>query len=155
MITVIVGLGATLLMDLWNLFLKLVFGVRSLDYGLLGRWLLHIPGGTLRHVSIAAAPRKRFERPIGWIAHYSIGVVFAVVFVAIVSRDWLLHPTLAPALLFGIVTVVFPYFVLQPALGLGIASSKAPKPGAARLKSLATHIVFGIGLYAFALLESH
>ena len=152
MIEVAIGLGATLFMDLWNLFLARVFGVRSLDYGLLGRWILHIPRGTFRHASIAAAPPMRFERPVGWIAHYSIGVALALVFVAIGSRDWLAHPTLAPALLYGIITVVFPYFVLQPALGLGIASSKAPKPATARLKSLATHTVFGIGLYVCAIL---
>jgi hypothetical protein len=58
---------------------------------------------------------------------------------------------LAPALLYGIGTVVFPFFVLQPSLGLGIASARSPRPARARLKSLATHAVFGAGLYACAL----
>ena len=53
---------------------------------------------------------------------------------------------------FGVATVVFPLFVLQPALGLGIASSKTSKPAQARLKSLATHVVFGVGLYLCAVL---
>jgi hypothetical protein len=39
---------------------------------------------------------------------------------------------------------------MQPALGLGVASSKTPNPQQARLKSLATHTVFGIGLYLAA-----
>jgi len=38
------GIGATLVVDLWNLFLKRGFGIPSLDYCLLGRWLRHIPG---------------------------------------------------------------------------------------------------------------
>jgi len=46
--------------------------------------------------------------------------------------------------------VVFPLFVLQPSLGFGIASSKAPHPMRARLKSLMTHTVFGLGLFACA-----
>ncbi|MGD2069946.1 MAG: DUF2938 family protein [Gemmatimonadota bacterium] len=37
--------------------------------------------------------------------------------------------------------------MLQPALGLGIASSKAARPLQARAKSVGTHIVFGLGLY--------
>jgi hypothetical protein len=41
-----IGIGATLLMDLWYLFLKRTFGVPSLNYCLLGRWLRHMPGGT-------------------------------------------------------------------------------------------------------------
>jgi hypothetical protein len=146
-----VGIGATLVMDLWNRFLRRAFGIPSLDYCLLGRWICHMPGGTLRHVSIAAAPRKPRECTVGWLAHYSIGVVFGLVFVTLASGDWLARPTVLPALLFGIATVVFPLFILQPSLGLGVAASKSPKPAQARLKSLVTHTVFGLGLYACAL----
>ena len=146
-----IGVGATLVMDLWNLFLERTFGIPSLDYCLLGRWLRHMPGGTLRHASIAAAPRKPLECTVGWIAHYSIGVVFALVFVVLASGDWLARPTLVPALLYGVGTVVFPFFILQPSLGLGIAASRAPRPSRARLKSLVTHTVFGVGLYVCAL----
>jgi hypothetical protein len=142
-----IGIGATLLMDLWNLFLRRAFGIPSLNYCLLGRWLRHIPTGTFRHVNISTAPQKSSECAVGWIAHYSIGVAFGLVFVALTSGDWLLRPTLLPALLYGIATVVFPFFILQPSLGLGVAASRTPKPMHARMKSLATHTVFGIGLY--------
>lgn len=145
-----IGLGATLLMDLWNLFLKRAFGIPSLDYCLLGRWLRHIPEGTFRHARIAVAAPKPFECAVGWIAHYSIGIGFALVFVALTSGGWLARPTLLPALLYGIATVVFPFFILQPSLGLGIAAAKTPNPAQARIKSLATHTVFGIGMYVCA-----
>ena len=146
-----VGVGATLVMDLWNLFLKRAFGIPSLNYCLLGRWVSHMPGGTLRHASITAAPQKPFECAVGWIAHYSIGIVFALVFVVLASSDWLTRPNLLPALLYGIGTVVFPFFIMQPSLGFGIAASRTPNPTQARLKSLMTHIVFGLGLYVCAL----
>jgi hypothetical protein len=146
-----IGLGASLIMDLWNLFLKRAFGIPSLNYCLLGRWLCHMPEGTFRHTSISAATQIPFECTVGWIAHYTIGVVFAAVFVALAPGDWLKHPTLLPALLYGIGTVVFPFFIMQPLLGFGIASSRAPKPTQARLKSIATHTVFGVGLYLCAL----
>ena len=149
---VAVGLGATLTMDIWNLLLKRGFGVPSLDYCLLGRWIRHMPEGTFRHPSIAGAARKPYECTVGWIAHYTIGVSLALGFVALMSSAWLARPTLVPALVYGVATVVFPYFVLQPSLGFGIASSKAPRPAQARLKSLATHTVFGAGLYGCALL---
>jgi hypothetical protein len=145
-----IGLGATLAMDLWNLFLKRIFQIPSLNYCLLGRWVRHLPEGTLRHASISAAARKPHECAVGWISHYSIGVVFALVFVALASAEWLTRPTVLPALLYGVGTVVFPFFIMQPSLGLGVASSRAPNPMHARLKSLATHTVFGIGLYACA-----
>jgi hypothetical protein len=149
-----VGIGATLVMDLWNLFLKRAFGIPSLNYCLLGRWVSHMTGGTLRHASIAAAPEKPHECTVGWMAHYSIGVVFALALVIFTSGDWLAHPTLLPALFYGIATVVFPFFLMQPLIGLGIAASRTPNPVQARLKSLATHTVFGFGLYLCALVVS-
>jgi hypothetical protein len=148
---VVIGAGATFLMDLWNLFLRRAFGLPSLDYCLLGRWISHMPAGTLRHASISAAAPKRFECPIGWMAHYSIGIAFALVFVTLMSGEWLARPTLPPALLFGIATVVFPYFIMQPSLGLGVAASRAPRPAQARFKSLMSHAVFGAGLYLVGL----
>ena len=148
---VAIGVGATLLMDLWNLFLKHTFSIPSLNYCLLGRWLRHMARGTFRHASIAAAPEKPFECQVGWATHYTIGVVLALVFVVLTSGDWLARPTLLPALLYGIATVVFPFFILQPSFGLGIAASRTPNPTQARLKSFVTHTVFGAGLYLCAL----
>ncbi len=146
------GIGATLFIDLWALLLKRGFNIPSLSYCLLGRWILHMPAGTFVHQSIGAAAPKRQECTVGWIAHYLIGTTFAIGFVLLISGSWLERPSLGPALLFGVLTTVIPYFVMQPALGLGFASSKAPRPLQARLKSLATHTMFGLGLYLSALL---
>ena len=151
LVAIAVGIGATLVMDLWNLFLKRAFSIPSLNYCLLGRWLRHMPNGTFRHASINASPPKRFECKVGWTAHYTIGVVLALVFVLMTPAGWLARPTLLPALLYGVATVVFPFFIMQPSLGLGVAASRTPYPAQARLKSLATQTVFGIGLYVCAL----
>jgi hypothetical protein len=151
---ILVGLGATLMIDLWGLFLRRGFGIASLSYCLLGRWLLHMPAGTVVHRSIAAAQPKPHECALGWVAHYLIGTVFALVFVLLASGSWLERPTLLPALAFGAATTLVPYLVMQPSFGLGIAASKAPHPNQARLKSLMTHTVFGLGLYLWALLLS-
>jgi hypothetical protein len=43
-----------------------------------------------------------------------------------------------------------PFFVMQPAMGAGIAASRTPTPWRNRLRSLATHAVFGCGLYLSA-----
>lgn len=145
-----IGAGATLAMDLWNLLLKLFFGIPSLNYCLLGRWLLHMPSGTFRHRNIGTAEKRPHECAAGWFGHYSIGLSLALAFVIFAPADWIARPTLLPALLFGIVTVVFPLFLLQPALGFGVASAKTPKPMQARLKSLGTHTVFGAGLFVCA-----
>jgi hypothetical protein len=150
LISVAIGLGATLTIDLWALFLRRTFEVRSLDYCLLGRWVLHIPGGTVAHRSIASAAPRRHECKVGWTAHYSIGAAFAVLFVWLTSIEWLARPTLLPALGFGVATVLVPFLTIQPAFGLGVASSKTPHPARARMKSVMTHTVFGVGLWIWA-----
>jgi hypothetical protein len=152
---VLVGLGATLLIDSWAAFLRRAFRVPSLNFCLLGRWVLSLPGGTLVQDNIGAAPRKPHECAVGWTAHYLIGTGFALVFVLLVSASWLQHPTLLPALAFGVATTLVPFLTLQPALGLGIAASKTPNPNRARLKSLMTHTVFGLGLYIWGYGLSH
>jgi hypothetical protein len=151
---VLIGIGATVFIDLWALLLKRGFQIPSLNYCLLGRWLLHMPGGVLLHENIALSRPKRGECPVGWLAHYLIGVVFALVFVTLVCGEWLQRPTPLPALVFGIATTVVPLFVLQPSLGFGVASSKSPNPRRARLKSLMTHTVYGVGLYVWAVVLS-
>ena len=147
----VVGVGATLVMDLWNLFLKVAFGIPSLDLCLLGRWVGHMPAGTFRHERIAGAAPKKGECLVGRAAHYGIGVGLAAALTLLTSGSCLLRPALLPALLFGLVTVVFPFFLMQPALGLGIASARTPDPTRARLKSLMSHAAFGLGLYLAAL----
>lgn len=147
---VALGAGATAAIDLWNVALRRVFGVASLDYCLLGRWVSHLRRGVFRHDRIASAEPARGECRLGWTAHYGIGIALAAVFIRAAGAAWLERPTLAEALGFDLLTVVLPFFVLQPALGLGIASSATRDPLAARLKSLGTHSVYGLGLYACA-----
>jgi len=47
------------------------------------------------------------------LAHYTIGVVFALVLAALAPGDWLTRPTFLPALLYGIGTVVFSFFIIH------------------------------------------
>jgi len=39
---------------------------------------------------------------------------------------------------------------MQPGMGAGLGARRSPRPGFARLQSLAMHAVFGLGLYASA-----
>ena len=93
----------------------------------------------------------RGETALGWAAHYFTGITFAVLLAALAGPAWLRAPSLWPALGFGMATVLLPFFVMQPAMGAGFASSRTATPALNVLKSLANHTVFGLGLYAAAL----
>ena len=148
---IFIGIGATLIFDLWGLFLKHTFKITPSNFCLVGRWIRYMLEGTFRHSNIGVTPQRSGECTVGWIAHYAIGVMFTLVFVACADNSWLQNPTLIPAVGFGIVTVGAPFLIMQPAFGLGIAASKTSKPMQARLRSLINHTVFGIGLYLFGL----
>jgi hypothetical protein len=151
---VLMGVAGSAFMDLWSLVLRRGFGIPTLDYRFLGRWIGHMPRGTLVHAGIAASPPVRGERTLGWAAHYAIGVTFAFLLVAIAGRGWLHSPTVWPALAVGLGTIVAPWFVMQPAMGMGVAASRSGTPAATRLRNVGTHAMYGLGLYASAVAMS-
>lgn len=146
----LIGTGATLVMDLWTLFRRRAFGIPSLDYALVGRWIGHMMHGRFRHASIVASAPVPGERALGWVAHYAIGIAFAALPLLIAGQAWIDAPTPLPALVAGLASVAAPFFVMQPALGLGIAASRTPQPGVARRRSVVTHLSYGVGLYLAA-----
>lgn len=146
----LIGLGATALSDGWSWVLRRAWGVPSLDWAWVGRWIGHFTRGSFRHEHIARAAPIPAEQPLGWCAHYLIGAGLGMLFVPITGISWLQDPRPWPALCYGLLTVSLPFFVMQPAFGLGFAASAAPNPGAARLRSLMTHAVFGLSLFVSA-----
>ena len=148
--SVVIGVGATLLMDLWAMIRKTLLGIPPPNYGMVGRWIGHMIHGQFHHDSIAASSPVWGEQIIGWVAHYLTGIVFAALLIGIGGRSWMQSPTIGLALAVGIGTVAAPFLLMQPGMGAGIAASRTQHPTSAQLQSLITHIVFGLGLYATA-----
>ena len=142
----LIGIAATAVMDAW-LFLLKKLNVPTMNFALLGRWVGHALGSKWFHESIAKSAPIRYELAIGWLAHYGIGIGFAIFHIAVFGSDWMVNPTLVPAIATGIATVIAPLFIMQPAMGSGIASSKTAAPLRNCCKSFLNHGVFGCGIY--------
>lgn len=145
---VFIGVGATLI-DLWALVRRRFFGIPSLDLKLPGHWFGHMLRGRFVHDTIAKADPVRGEAIIGLATPYGIGCVFAALLLAC-GLDWAHRPTPIPPLIVGLGTVVGPFFLMQPCLGAGIAGSRTPNPNLTRIRSVLTHVVYGVGLYVSA-----
>jgi hypothetical protein len=145
-VVVLIGIAGTAVMDAW-LFALGRLGVPTTDWRLVGRWVAHMQQGRFAHASIAQAPAVRLELALGWLTHYTVGIAYALALVAFAGAAWLRHPAVLPALAFGLASVVMPLFVMQPAMGAGFAASKTAAPWRNRLRALANHGVFGLGLY--------
>ena len=143
----LVGVAATAVMDLCALALKWIGGVPLSNYGFVGRWMVYLARGRFFHDPIAASPPVQGEVAIGWAVHYLVGIAYACLLLGIWGLGWTRQPTIGPALIVGIGTIVVPFFVMQPGMGAGIAASRTPNPAAARVRSLFSHTSFAVGLY--------
>lgn len=148
--SVFIGIVATLVMDLWLQVLRRCVpkaGIQGLNFALLGRWAGHLLRGQFRHTAIASAAPIRRETALGWLLHYLTGIAFAAILLQLAGPAWQQSPTLLPALLFGVVSVLIPLGVMQPAMGAGWFARRTATPLAHCLRSLINHTVFGLGLY--------
>jgi len=152
--SVLIGIGATAVMDLWALMLQRFLGIIPLNYALVGRWIAYMPRGVFCHSNIVEVKPVAAELAVGWVAHYLIGIGFAALLIMLTGNEWLSAPSVMPAVTFGIASVAIPFFIMQPCMGFGFAAAKTPKPASARLRSLKTHFIFGLGLYGTAVLMS-
>lgn len=149
--SLVIGMGATALFDLWGLALHLAFGLPAPTWKLGGRWFGHVVRGKIWHTDIAQSPAIAGETAIGWVGHYAVGVVYAAALLILWGPGWAQTPTLTPALIVGFVTISAGWFLMGPGMGGGIAAARAEKPWQARALGLAAHGVFGVGLYLSAL----
>lgn len=142
----LIGILATFIADILALTAKKLFNIPSLDYAWVGRWFLYMKQGKFTHTNIIQSKPLLGEKLFGWSMHYAIGSAIALIML------WLFQIGLIPlnpylyAFIFGIITVAFPFFIMQPAFGFGTAASKTPAPKIARFRSFLAHLYFGIGL---------
>lgn len=150
--SLVMGVAATALLDLWALLLNRLFGFGLPNWGLVGRWFGHMPQGRFIHESIADSRAIRGERVIGWASHYLIGVIFALATLLLAGPGFRTQPTLFAPMSVGLATVACGWFLLSPGMGGGMAHARKPDAGRIRLLNVIGHTVFGLGLYGAALL---
>ncbi|UPJ50511.1 DUF2938 family protein [Bradyrhizobium sp. 200] len=141
----VVGSIATLVADLWYRLLQAVVGIPRANWGLVRRWVAGFPRGVV-HRPITATPPVRGELAIGWTFHYAVGIAYAALYLVILRSSLGSEPTLLSAVAFGLIVLVAPWFVMQPALGLGFMAAHTP-PTAVRSLNISVHAWFGVGLY--------
>ncbi|MFG1593600.1 DUF2938 domain-containing protein [Halobacteriovorax sp. CON-3] len=144
---IVLGILATVFMDLWAYFIKTVFRVKGLDYKFVGRWAYYLTKGVFFHDTIIQTKPAPNEKLIGWTIHYLIGIFFAYLLIFTFGKAWLASPQIMPAVLIGLLTLLAPFCIMQPAFGFGVAASLTPAPLITRAKSIMAHTSYGIGLY--------
>ncbi|MER9996465.1 DUF2938 family protein [Mesorhizobium sp. M0098] len=126
-----IGIGATVAMDLWAIFLHKAFGQPRPNWGPVGRWVWHLRDKVF-HDDIGGAAPYAHEKALGWAFHYFVGIVYGIILVVLAGAGWLAAPTFLPAFILGIVTVGAGWFLLAPGMGAGLGPPKAAPPEGVR-----------------------
>ena len=145
----VVGIFATASMDLGGLIgLRLGIagrGPRRSGPDLIGRWIGYLLRGKIRHADILLTPRLPGEIPLGVAAHYLIGIILTLiysVFLVVIQA----RPAVVSAVVYGLATTIFSWFVMFPSEGMGWMGRDLPVGEHLGLMSLFSHFVFGMGL---------
>jgi len=149
-----VGLLATFTMDLAALILLMSGLIQLGPYkilpNLLGRWVGSFPGGTVFHSTILNAAPIRHEKVLGILCHYLIGVALTSLIVYPHIRIWCRAITFRNALVYGMVTCIFPWFLMFPAMGFGVMGLKLNNAGILMGFSFLNHAAFGMGIFMWS-----
>ena len=144
---ILVGVVATLTMDLLTA-LSLWLGlVAPLKPALIGRWFAAVARAEPVQADVARLPALRFEVPLALCGHYLIGIALAFAFLALASRLALPARRFDVALGFGLCSNALPWLVMFPAMGYGLFGAHGPAGTRLFVSSLIGHACYGFGLW--------
>ncbi len=149
----VVGIGATIVLDLWGVFTAKIGWMSGTHWPSVGRWLLGIPAGRLVLDASDTRPFTWREGAVGWAFHYVAGLGYAVMFPLFWGAGFVGAPTLPPFLLIGlVVSTLAGLVILMPGMGAGLFARRAPNTVGMILYVLVAHAVFAFAEYVLALL---
>lgn len=144
---VLMGVVATLLMDLLAPRLAKMKIIHPLiGSEAVGRWILYMFRGRFIHNDINKTPPLSNEKTVSLLFHYLIGIALAGVYLFWEAKAPAVRQQLWTPLIFGVATVILPWFWLYPSIGIGFFASKAEKKSRYIITSLVNHTNFGLGL---------
>lgn len=142
----LIGIAATFLLDCLGLLLHYTIRIPKTEWRYIGRWFIKMQYLQFLHSPIGSSAPERYELFMGWFMHYLIGVIFSVFYFNFMAYVGI-EPSLNNATIFGALTLVFPYLIMQPALGYGFFARKHKRPILTPIMSILAHLTFGQFLY--------
>jgi hypothetical protein len=145
---VVAGVLGTLTMDTLNLLVARTGVFSRVDVRMLGRMAAGWARGRFRYGDPGEIEPVANDALYGYLAHYSIGVGLAVVYV--LGWRLLVGGAASPpwAVAYGVATTAAAYLFVFPSMGLGVFGRRSPQGIKTPLSSLVNHLFYGLGLAA-------
>ena len=145
----IVGILACGVLDLWQRCLLFFFKVPPSNWAVVGRWLIYfIRSKRWVQSEITKQVRIKNELYIGWAFHYFVAIIYALFYFFLYTKG-LIGFELTEGLVFGLFSVIIPWFFFMPAMGAGLLGRRTPNPTLACILALGSHGIFGSALGLF------
>ncbi len=141
----ITGLAAATAADIGRTIYQALTGFPAVNWSVTGRWFLMVLQGQPYVPDMAAAPSLPHELIAGHAAYYTISVIFAGAYLLLL-KALKREPSLWSGLVFGWVTMAFPFLVQMPLMGMGVLASATATPALIIGRTLVHHSSFGLGL---------
>ena len=146
---VIIGIVSCVVMDLWQRLLKLLYSINPSDWSVVGRWfVLVVSDRQIYNPTIDQVVPIKNELMIGWIVHYSVAIVYSIFFYILLEYG-ICTASLIDGIIFGLISVVVPWFFFMPVLGKGFLGMKTPSPLIACSLAVGSHIAIGASIGGF------
>ena len=144
--SILAGIFCCVAMDIWQRILFLIFKITPTNWSTTGRWfIMLINNKIIFNQNLDNENPVKYELQIGWLFHYWVAIVYAYAYYFLLAVD-ILDTSILSGLIFGLISVIVPWFFYLPATGKGFMGNKTPNPTLTRLLSISSHIVVGIFL---------
>ena len=146
---VIIGIASCVVMDVWQRLLKLLYSINPSDWSVVGRWfVLVVSERQIYNPTIDQVAPIKNELMIGWIVHYSVAILYSIFFFILLEYG-ICSASLINGIIFGLISVVVPWFFFMPVLGKGFLGMKTPSPLMACSLAVGSHIAIGASIGGF------
>jgi hypothetical protein len=143
---IIVGIISCFAMDLWQRLLKLTYGIPPSNWATVGRWLIMmILKMKVYNPAIDDEKPYKNELLIGWLFHYFIAIIYALTFFIMLNKQ-ILNSSFYDGVMFGLISVIIPWFIFMPLFGKGFLGTKTPSPIKSCSLAVGSHAVIGISI---------
>ncbi|MCH1413164.1 MAG: DUF2938 domain-containing protein [Rhodobacteraceae bacterium] len=144
---IIAGIFCCVAMDVWQRILFLMFNIPPTNWSTTGRWfMMLISKKIIFNQNLDHENPVKYELQIGWAFHYWVAIVYGFAYYFLLAVFNILDTSILSGLIFGLISVIVPWFFYLPVTGKGFMGNKTPNPTLTKLLSTSSHVVVGVFL---------
>ena len=145
--SIIAGIFCCIAMDIWQRILFLTCNIPPSNWSTAGRWfIMLISKKIIVNQNLDHENSVKYELQIGWAFHYFVAIVYGFTYYFFLEFFVILDTSILSGLIFGLISVIVPWFFFLPVTGKGFMGNKTPNPTLTKLLSTSSHVILGIFL---------